>query len=52
MYKAASLVTNGNFALNLFLDALKKAISMCVPDADIFTICQEIDKFMEEGVSF
>jgi curved DNA binding protein len=29
-------------------EALKLAISKCVPDADIHTICQEVDKFMQE----
>ena len=38
-YKAASLITNA---------ALQKVISLAVPGADIYTICQEGDKFMEE----
>lgn len=38
-YKAAALITN---------EALKKVISLCQVGADIYTICQEGDKFMEE----
>ena len=38
-YKAASLITNA---------ALLKVISLCTVGADIFTVCQEGDKFMEE----
>ena len=38
-YKAAALITNA---------ALEKVISLAVPGADIYTVCQEGDKFMEE----
>jgi methionyl aminopeptidase len=38
-YKAAAQITNA---------ALLKVISLCVPGADIYTVCQEGDKFMEE----
>lgn len=38
-YKAAALITNA---------ALDKVISLCVPGADIYAVCQEGDKFMEE----
>lgn len=38
-YKAAAQIAN---------DALKKVIALCVPGADIYTVCQEGDKFMEE----
>ena len=40
-YKAVSLITN---------EALKKVISMCKVGADIHSVCQEGDKFMEEEV--
>lgn len=40
-YKAAAQIAN---------DALLKVISLCVPGADIYTVCQEGDKFMEEGL--
>ena len=38
-YKAAAQIAN---------DALKKVIALCVPGADIYTVCQEGDKYMEE----
>ena len=38
-YKAAAQITNA---------ALLKVISLCVPGADIYTVCQEGDKFMVE----
>lgn len=38
-YKAAAQITNA---------ALEKVISLCVPGADIYTVCQEGDKFMVE----
>lgn len=38
-YKAAALITNA---------ALEKVIGLCVPGADIYTICQEGDKAMDE----
>ena len=38
-YKAAAVITNL---------ALEKVISLCVPGADIYTVCQEGDRFMEE----
>lgn len=38
-YKAAALITNA---------ALSKVISLCIPGADIFTVCQEGDKLMVE----
>jgi methionyl aminopeptidase len=38
-YKAAAQVSNA---------ALLKAVSLCVVGADIYTVCQETDKFMEE----
>ena len=38
-YKAAAQITNA---------ALLKVISLCVTGADIYTVCQEGDKFMEE----
>ena len=38
-YKAAALITNA---------ALLKVISLCVPGADIYTVCQEGDKFIDE----
>jgi methionine aminopeptidase len=38
-YKAAALITNA---------ALQKVISLCVPGADIYTVCQEGDKFIDE----
>jgi curved DNA binding protein len=38
-YKAAALIANA---------ALEKVIALSVPGADIFTVCQEGDKFMEE----
>lgn len=38
-YKAAAQIAN---------DALLKVIALCVPGADIYTVCQEGDKFMEE----
>lgn len=38
-YKAAALITNA---------ALAKVISLCVPGADIYTVCQEGDKFIDE----
>ena len=40
-YKAAALITDA---------ALKKVISLCTVGADIYQICQEGDKFMEEEV--
>ncbi len=38
-YKAAALIVNA---------ALDKVISLSVPGADIYTVCQEGDKFMDE----
>lgn len=38
-YKAAALITNA---------ALLKVIALCVPGADIYTVCQEGDKFIDE----
>jgi methionine aminopeptidase len=38
-YKAAALITNA---------ALVKVIGLCIPGADIYTICQEGDKFIDE----
>lgn len=38
-YKAAATITNA---------ALEKVISLCIPGADIYAICQEGDKFMDE----
>lgn len=38
-YKAAALITNA---------ALQKVISLCVPGVDIYTVCQEGDKFIDE----
>lgn len=38
-YKAAAQIANA---------ALLKAIGLAVPGADIYTVCQEADKFMEE----
>ena len=38
-YKAAALIVNA---------ALDKVIALSVPGADIFTVCQEGDKFMDE----
>lgn len=38
-YKAAAQITNA---------ALSKVISLCVPGADIFKVCQEGDAFIEE----
>ena len=38
-YKAASIIAN---------EALKKVISLCLVGADIYTVCQEGDKLMEE----
>jgi methionine aminopeptidase len=38
-YKAAAQIANA---------ALLKVISLCIPGADIYTVCQEGDKFMEE----
>ena len=38
-YKAASVIVN---------EALLKVIALAVPGADIYTICTEGDKFMEE----
>jgi curved DNA binding protein len=38
-YKAAAQIANA---------ALQKVISLCHPGADIYTICQEGDKFMDE----
>jgi methionine aminopeptidase len=38
-YKAAALITQA---------ALQKVIGLCVPGADIYTICQEGDKHMDE----
>ena len=38
-YKAAAAITNA---------ALLKVISLCTVGADIYTVCQESDKFMEE----
>lgn len=38
-YKAAAQITNA---------ALLKVISLCVPGADIHSVCQEGDKFMDE----
>ena len=38
-YKAAAIITNA---------ALEKVISLCIPGADIYAICQEGDKFMDE----
>ena len=38
-YKAAAVITNL---------ALEKVISLCVPGADIYSVCQEGDRFMEE----
>lgn len=40
-YKAVSLITN---------EAIKKVISLCKVGADIFEICTEGDKFMDEEV--
>jgi methionine aminopeptidase len=38
-YKAAALITN---------TALERVIGLCVPGADIYAVCQDGDKFMEE----
>jgi methionine aminopeptidase len=38
-YKAAALITNA---------ALLKVIALCIPGADIYTVCQEGDKFIDE----
>jgi len=38
-YKAAALITNA---------ALEKVIALCVPGADIYQVCQEGDKLMDE----
>lgn len=40
-YKAASQIAN---------EALAKCIELCKPEADVYTVCQEVDKFMEEGL--
>ena len=40
-YKAVAQITN---------EALKKVMSLCKVGADIFAVCQEGDKFMEEEV--
>jgi methionine aminopeptidase len=40
-YKAASKVAN---------EALQKAISLCKPGSDIYEICTEVDKFIDEGL--
>jgi len=37
--------------LNLCLDALKLAITLCVSEADIYVICQAVDKKIEEDLS-
>lgn len=38
-YKAAALIVNA---------ALEKVIALSIPGADIYTVCQEGDKFMDE----
>ena len=38
-YKAAAEVTNA---------ALKHALGLCVPGADIHTVCMTVDKFIDE----
>lgn len=38
-YKAASLIADA---------AMKHAMSLCVVDADVYTVCQTTDKFIEE----
>lgn len=37
------------FAISL--DALTKAIELCVEGADIYTVCQEVDAFIEEELT-
>jgi len=39
--KAAAAITD---------EALKKAVELCVPGADIYTVCQTVDAQIEEGV--
>jgi hypothetical protein len=33
-----------------FIEALKKAIALCVDGADIYTVCQAVDGYIEAEV--
>ncbi len=52
-HKAAAVITNGKLAraADSLAEALKLVISQLVVGADVFTLCRNGDKFMEEEVS-
>lgn len=52
-YKAAAAVANGKclFSADLFVEALKLVIGQLAVGADVYTLCRNGDKFMEEEVS-
>lgn len=54
-FKAASLITDGTsfclFIIDLFAEALKKAVALCVEGADIYTVCQTVDAYIEAEVN-
>ena len=45
-----SLIWNVNFSHQTFIEALKKAISLAIVGADIYTVAQTVDALIEDEV--